>query len=123
PDLHTVVSSEGVYRFVSAAGSAVFGWTPGDLLGRPEASFTHPDDEALVDDTHRALLEHGADAVTTVRRFRCRDGTYRWTEARSRVDDSGHERVVVSAVRDIADRRNSELDLQRKADTDPLTGI
>ena len=123
PDLHTVVSVEGVYRFVSAAGAAAFGWKPDDLLGKRQASFTHADDEALVDDTHRALLSDGTAAVTTVRRFQCRDGTYRWTEVRSRVDDSSGERLVVSAVRDIADRHESELDLQRQAATDPLTGI
>jgi diguanylate cyclase (GGDEF)-like protein/PAS domain S-box-containing protein len=123
PDLHTVVSVDGVYRFVSAVGAAPFGWTPADLVGQPQGLFTHPDDEALVADAHRGLLADGAVAVTTVRRFRCRDGTYRWTEARSRVDDSGHERLVVSAVRDIADRRKSELDLQRQAATDQLTGV
>ena len=31
--------------------------------------------------------------------------------------------MVISAVRDIAERRKSELDLQRQAATDPLTGI
>src|SRR3954470_11428765 len=123
PDLHTVVGVEGVYRFVSAAGAAAFGWTPDDLLGERQALFTHPDDEALVDGTHWALLADGTAVVTTVRRFRCRDGTYRWTESRSRVDDSHGEHLVVSAVRDIADRRQSELNLQRQADSDPLTGI
>lgn len=43
PDLQTVVSVDGVYRFVSAAGAASFGWTRSDLLGRPQAEFTHPD--------------------------------------------------------------------------------
>ncbi|MEA3056471.1 MAG: hypothetical protein QOD30_1903, partial [Actinomycetota bacterium] len=61
--------------------------------------------------------------ATTVQRFRCKDGTYRWTESRSRVDDSAGERNVVSSLRDISDRKASELDLQRQAATDPLTGI
>lgn len=77
PDLHTVVSADGLYRFVSAAGVAPFGWTPRDLLGRPQAEFTHPDDEALVVDTHLGLLK---------------DGTYRWTEAPSRVDGAARSR-------------------------------
>jgi diguanylate cyclase (GGDEF)-like protein/PAS domain S-box-containing protein len=123
PDLHTVASVDGVYRFVSTAGSLPFGWAPDDLVGQAQTSFTHPDDVALVDDAHRAALANSAGTATTVRRFRCDDGTYRWTETRSRVDDSGVERLVVSAVRDIADRRHLELDLQRQADTDPLTGV
>ena len=123
PDLHTVVSVDGVYRFVSASGAEAFGWTPDELIGRPQASFTHADDEALVADTHRTLLSDDAPAVTTVQRFRCKDGSYRWTEARSRVDGDGDDKLVVSAVRDIAERRKSELELQHQAASDPLTGV
>ena len=122
-DLQTVVSAAGEYRFVSAAGAASFGWTPADLLGQSQASFIHPDDVAVVVDAHRGLLSDGTRSATAVHRFRCKDGTYRWTESRSRVDDTGDERVVVSSVRDIAERRKSELDMQRQAATDPLTGV
>lgn len=92
PDLHTVVSAGGLYRFVSAAGVAPFGWTPRDLLGRPQPEFTHPDDEALVVDTHLGLLKDGTEADTMVDRFRYQDGTYRWTEAPSRVDGAARSR-------------------------------
>jgi diguanylate cyclase (GGDEF)-like protein/PAS domain S-box-containing protein len=122
-DLQTIVSAAGEYRFVSAAGAASFGWAPADLLGQPQASFTHPDDEALVVDAHRGLLADDTGSATTVRRFRCKDGMYHCTESRSRVDDTGSERVVVSSVRDIAERRKTEIDLQRQAATDPLTGV
>lgn len=122
-DLQTVVSAAGEYRFVSAVGAASFGWGPADLIGEREASFAHPDDEALVANSHRALLEGGIGSVTTVRRFRCKDGTYRWTESRSRRDVSTGEPLVVSSLRDITDRRDSELDLKHRAATDPLTGI
>jgi diguanylate cyclase (GGDEF)-like protein/PAS domain S-box-containing protein len=123
PDLQTVVSPAGDYTFVSTAGLAPFGWTPADLLGHPQASLTHPDDEALVVDAHRDLLADGAISATTVRRFRCKNGAYRWIESRSRVDETEGERVVVSSVRDIAERREAERDLQRQAATDPLTGV
>ena len=122
-DLQVIVTASGDYQFVSKEGAAAFGWTPADLDGRTQASFTHPDDEALLLDTHRELLTGTIGSVTTVQRFRCGDGTYRWTEARSRVDDSAGERVVVSSVRDIAERRTGELELQRLAATDPLTGV
>lgn len=122
-DLQAVVSISGEYQFVSAAGAAPFGWTPADLLGRPQASFTHPDDEALVIEAHRRLLAEGSGSATTVQRFRCKDGTFRWTESRSRVAETAGDRVVVASVRDIAERRTAELDLQRQAATDPLTGV
>src|SRR5690348_4670549 len=113
PDLQTLVSSDGVYRFASVAGAATFGWTPPDLVGRPQVAFTHPDDQELVTETHERLLAGGdAAAMSTVHRFRCKDGTYRWTESRSRVDKCGSERFVVSAARDIADRMDTQVDLQ-----------
>jgi diguanylate cyclase (GGDEF)-like protein/PAS domain S-box-containing protein len=122
-DLQTVVSATGEYLFVSTAGAATFGWTPADLVGQQQASLTHPDDVTLLLDAHRGLLADDAGSITTVRRLRCNDGTFRWVESRSRVDDGGEERMVVSSVRDIAERREFELDLQRQAATDPLTGI
>lgn len=44
-------------------------------------------------------------------------------EARSRGIETGATPLVVSAVRDIAERRQSELDLQHQAASDPLTGV
>ena len=122
-DLQTIVSAVGDYRFVSAAGAEAFGWKPSDLMGKPHASFTHPDDEMLVIDGHRALLGDGTASITTVHRFRCKDDSYRWAESRSRVDRTGEEPLVISTTRDIADRHNSEVHLQQLAATDPLTGV
>lgn len=123
PDLHTITTVDGVYQFVSTASFALFGWKPADLMGRHQDAFIHPDDVALVDQARQGGLHDPTVAVTTVCRFRCAGGTYRWTETLSRLVDSGNERLVVSAVRDIGDRRKSELDLERQATTDALTGV
>lgn len=122
-DLLVAVSEAGYYRFVSSTGCSVYGWLPADLVGKPQASFTHPDDEAVVVEANRRLLNDSVDSVTTVQRFRCKDGTFRWMESRSRADEGGDERMVISSMRDVTDRRESELDLHRRAATDPLTGI
>ena len=124
PDLHTVVSVDGIYRFVSPASLALFGWHPDDLVGRNHDLFVHPDDVAIAADGHREALRAPAGAtVTTVCRFRCASGAFRWIEAHSRPVDVEGERLVVSAVRDIAERKESEVDLQLQATTDPLTGV
>ena len=123
-DLQAVVSESGDFLFVSAAGASWFGWTPADLVGRPQASFAHPDDRALLMHAHRDLLADDVANATTVQRFRCSDGTYRWTESRSRTNaTAARERWVVTSMRDIAERRTSDLDLQHRAATDPLTGV
>jgi diguanylate cyclase (GGDEF)-like protein/PAS domain S-box-containing protein len=123
PDLHTVTTLDGVYRFVSPASFALFGWEPADLMAHKQDTFLHPDDVALVVRARVAALKDPNGGVTTVARFRCSDGSYRWTEALSRLVDDGDERLVVSAIRDIASRKQSELDLELKASTDPLTGV
>ena len=123
PDLHVVTTVDGVYRFVSTWSPVLCGWEPDQLVGQRQDAFTHPDDVPRVAAARRAVLLAPECAVTTVCRFRCADGTYRWTEALSRLVDADEGRLIVSAVRDIADRKKSELDLQRQASTDPLTGI
>ena len=122
-DVHTVTTSEGVYRFVSPASLARFGWTPDDLVGRLARDFAHPDDAELFDSAVPTDAPHPDAPATTVARFRCGDGSYRWTETMSMVVDDGTEQVIVSTIRDIGDRRRTELDLRRRAMTDPLTGV
>ena len=60
---------------------------------------------------------------TTTWRFLCRDGSYRWCEATSRRITAESQDLIVSTVRDIENRRNSEETLERRAFTDPLTGV
>ncbi len=123
PDLHTVTTIEGVFRFVSPASLAMFGWTPADLTGRHQDAFIHPDDVILVEEARHDASQNPTGSSTTVYRFRCASGSYRWTEAMSRRVDADEEVLVVSAVRDIGDRKKSELALERQATTDALTGI
>ena len=119
-DLQTVTTVEGIYLFVSPACQTQFGWRPEDLVGGHQDEFTHPDDVALVREARQNAMVQPARAMC---RFRCADGTYRWTEALSTVLPDHDMPMVVSSVRDISDRVKYELDLQRQATSDPLTGI
>ena len=123
PDVQTVTTVEGVYRFVSAASFDLFGWRPDELITRQQDGFLHPDDVGLVVKARLETSEASQGAVTTVFRFRCADGSYRWTESLSRMVEDEHERLIVSATRDIGDRKKSEIELEVKASTDPLTGV
>ena len=121
-DLHVIASADCVYRFVSDAVGPLFGWEPTDVVGRRLAAFAHADDVALVEAAHQRALEQPGTS-TAVWRFRCADGTYRWTETFSTAACDQGERFVVSTVRDIGSRKAAEADLQRRATTDPLTGV
>lgn len=121
-DLHTLTTVAGTYRFVSKASLNLFGWAPGDLLGKPQEAFVHPEDAARVG-TIGEQVASGHEPVTTVAQFRCADGTYRWTESVSALAPGGGGPLIVSTVRDIGDRRRKEIDLWHQATTDPLTGV
>ena len=120
-DVTTVATSEGVYRYVSPACQRLFGWDPSELVGRVQDDFAHPDDVQSLR-ASRANLASGQVATATYR-FLCSDGSYRWTETTSRQVRSHDTVVVVSTVRDIAERQQAMVTLHRQAMTDPLTGV
>jgi diguanylate cyclase (GGDEF)-like protein/PAS domain S-box-containing protein len=123
-DLHTVATVGGLYRFASPASLTLFGWEPGDLVGKHQGDFAHPDDSALAAASLLQAVQDPTRAVTTVFRFLCADGTFRWAETLARaVEQPEGQVLVVSTVRDIGDRKQSDVDLQRQATTDPLTGV
>ncbi len=120
-DVNTVATPDGIYRYVSAACHRLFGWDPAELEGHHQEDFIHPDD---IPSWHagQQLLPTGT-VTTNTFRFRRRDGSYLWTEATSRhIKADGHD-LVVSTLRDIEQRRRSDVTLLRRAFTDPLTGV
>jgi diguanylate cyclase (GGDEF)-like protein/PAS domain S-box-containing protein len=122
PDVHIVTSEYGVFRYVSPGCLDQFGWTPSDLEGRYEAEFAHLDDVVALHSS-REELSAGAEHATATFRFRCRDGSYRWTETRSRHVERGGSALVLSSLRDVSERQQLTMALQHEASTDPLTGV
>ena len=120
-DVNTVATSDGIYRYVSAACLRLFGWDPAEIEGRRQEDFVHRDD---IPSLHAGREQLASGRVTTnTFRFRRRDGSYLWTEATSRRVNADGRDLVVSTVRDIEERRRSDVTLQRRAFTDPLTGV
>jgi diguanylate cyclase (GGDEF)-like protein/PAS domain S-box-containing protein len=122
-DLHTIASADGALLFVSAASARLFGWRPDELVGGRPADYAHPDDAALLESALLDVMAAPGTAVVAVYRFRCLNGSYRWTEAVSNATAANGRTIVLSTVRDISDRKNAERDLERQATTDPLTGV
>ena len=112
-DVSAVTTPDGIYRYVSPACLRLFGWDPPELEGRRQEDFVHPDD---IRSLHSGREELAAGRVsTTTYRFLCHDGTYRWSEATSRRVNADGVDLVVSTVRDVEQRRRSDLTLQRQA--------
>jgi diguanylate cyclase (GGDEF)-like protein/PAS domain S-box-containing protein len=121
-DMITVATAEGVYRYVSPASRRLFLWDPAEFGGRHQEQFAHPDDiQSMRAAARSSLLSDGFFTMTY--RFLCGDDSYRWIEATYHRVEAGGESFVVGSVRDIAERKEAEVQLLHKASTDPLTGV
>jgi len=122
PDVHMVTSEYGVIRYVSPGCLDLFGWEPADLVGRNEDDFVHLDDLSSLH-ASRDTLADGVDHASATFRFLCRDGTYLWTETRSRRIEPAGPGLVMSSLRDVSERHQLTMALKHEASTDPLTGV
>src|SRR4029453_6001655 len=120
-DMDTVATADGLYRYVSPASRRLFGWDPIEVQGHHRDEYIHPDDLPVLRARRASIPATGF--FTMGFRFRCSDGSYRWTETTSRRVEAGGTSFVVETVRDISERQKGALLLQRQALTDPLTGV
>jgi diguanylate cyclase (GGDEF)-like protein/PAS domain S-box-containing protein len=118
----------GLIRWVSPSLTVTLGWSAADWVGCRMTDFIHPADvDRVVSDRQRMNTgelpsEHGQ----WVTRFRVRaaNGHYHWIETHAR-DASGIEGLTDGAVvsfRRVDREVQAELELQRRATYDDLTG-
>jgi diguanylate cyclase (GGDEF)-like protein/PAS domain S-box-containing protein len=137
-DVTIVLDDRGQVTWASTAALTASAWSPRDLEGHLLRDLVHEDDRQ---DLYRAL-HPDADADGTrgpVFRLRGRDGSWRQFEtvrtaglsagspgivpsAPGRRPHSGRDGLVLH-LRDVAGRRSDELELERMAYTDYLTGL
>lgn len=104
-DAVCLVSREGRFLYVSAAGERIFGYRPEEMIGRPVMDFVHPDDR---DRTLQAIDEilDGIDKPCFENRYVRKDGSTAHIMWSARWSDSGQIRVAVA--RDVTERRQAE---------------
>jgi diguanylate cyclase (GGDEF)-like protein/PAS domain S-box-containing protein len=122
-DVLSCHDADGTCRYVSPSVEDVLGIEPDRLLGTRALRLVDADDAQLVRDAAEAARSGTAASVT--HRVRGPDGTVAWLESRlswaAPGDDEAARLVAVS--RDVTARRESELELARKALHDGLTGL
>ncbi|KQO91205.1 PAS sensor protein [Methylobacterium sp. Leaf92] len=75
-DIQVIIDGAGVFHAVNPAFTAILGWTPEDVIGRPVFDFVLPDDEAL---TRRALEHARVESLPVAEnRYRHKNGGFRW---------------------------------------------
>jgi diguanylate cyclase (GGDEF)-like protein/PAS domain S-box-containing protein len=134
-DVTIVLDGQGQVAWTAAAPEMA-AWLPRDLEGRSLRDVVHPDDRH---ELHRAV-ERGterpgpsADRRHPVVRLRGRDGSWRAFESVRTAPSAGlpaHDARgavrgdgLVLHLRDVAGQRSAELELERLAYTDYLTGL
>jgi diguanylate cyclase (GGDEF)-like protein/PAS domain S-box-containing protein len=130
-DMTFVLDSHGRITWVSEAAPGPSVWPARDLQGLPLYEFVHPEDRH---ELHRALDPGDVDrGRNPVFRLRTRDGGWHQYETVRSVSSAelaggagpveGSTEGVVLHLRDVAGRRSEELELERMAYTDYLTGL
>ena len=76
-DLLVVAAQDGTITAVNEAWTALLGWEPEELKGKPFADFTHPDDLPATLAAFAGIFEEPL-TIPFEYRFRHKDGSYRW---------------------------------------------
>ena len=95
------------------------------LRGRRLVEFVHPDERGWAESDYRSLLQGELDRLRQELRVLTADHRERWTELSSRAINraSDDPARVITLLDDVSDRLRREAELQRLADSDPLTGL
>jgi diguanylate cyclase (GGDEF)-like protein/PAS domain S-box-containing protein len=129
-DLTFVLDHRGQITWVSGAGPTRRTWAARDLQGRRLQEFVHEDDRAQLEWV-LAVTDDVQDGRGRVLRLRTRDGGWHTYETVRVVSSAalqagragGAGNGLVLHLRDVDDRRQTELELERLAYTDYLTGL
>lgn len=106
-DLICMHDPEGHYLYVSPSCRTLLGYDEGELLGKSPYRFFHPDDrDRIRQESHNAMLK-GRKLDRIEYRMERRNGRYIWLETYTKpvLDDRGHVVHLVTASRDITERR------------------
>ena len=116
-DLIIQYDVDQIIRYASPSVS-LFGYRPEDLIGRPMADFSHPD-EAEVAQAHRRRMLRGEQPdgkpVETFR-ARARSGEWFWMQGvpSTLYDEAGQPCGVLSVMRDVTDAIRMTEELERR---------
>jgi diguanylate cyclase (GGDEF)-like protein/PAS domain S-box-containing protein len=123
-DLVLRFDENGIRTYISPASERMLGYTPEEMLGQSAFDVVNPEDRPAVDIATDRLRRGVSEQETVTYRRKRKDGTELWLETSLRVVSDGSDRLsVVGVTRDISERKTLELQLERMAMRDGLTGL
>ena len=102
-DLLCVADTSGRFLRLNPEWEKTLGYSLDELQGKLFLDLVHPEDQEA---TRMVLseLSRQHEVVSFENRYRCRDGSYRWIEWRSRPQGE----IINAAARDVTDRKKAE---------------
>jgi PAS domain S-box-containing protein len=108
----SLVTSDGIYLETNSAMANMIGYDRSELIGKPVADFTHPDDLDRRNQFVRDLWEGNISSGEQERRFVHRNGsvvhTLIWASVQR--DESGKPLYFISLVQDITKHKQTEAE-------------
>jgi two-component system, cell cycle sensor histidine kinase and response regulator CckA len=111
-DFVEILDAEGKELFVSGSVKSITGYSPEEVTGSNAYLNIHPDDVPLLKKLHTSLLANPQTKYKAQYRLRCKNGKWKYLEAvgSNLLDDPAIQGIIVN-VRDISDRKQTELKL------------
>jgi diguanylate cyclase (GGDEF)-like protein/PAS domain S-box-containing protein len=115
--------SRGKFSYVSPSAFEMFGWEPQSLVDTDGYCTIYEEDRPVVAEAIQRLVSGEQKHAVVQVRVVCSDGTLKWAETTSRIEDvdGGGEAILV--MRDISQRKRLEEELSALAMQDGLTGL
>jgi diguanylate cyclase (GGDEF)-like protein/PAS domain S-box-containing protein len=128
-DVTVVLDDRGHVTWVSTGGEGPSALQPRDLEGRPLRDLVHEDDRHALHEALGPVADDLVEGPGIYFRLRVRDGSWRQFETVRTASSAGLPDGAVGRdglvlhLRDVDGRRSTELELERLAYTDYLTGL
>jgi PAS domain S-box-containing protein len=108
-----IADLQGRWVEVNPAFERMFGYPADDVVGRPAAAFTHPDDVAMSQEQLRRLIEGEIPVIDATKRYLHHDGSVIWAHANVGVMRDAQQRpqYLIVQLRDITEQEQAKAAL------------
>ena len=119
-DMLCFAGFDGYFQRLNPAWEKTLGFTPSELMSKPQIEFVHPEDR---ESTLRqaAAVRSGSRAISFENRFVCKDGSYKWLMWNA--VPVPEEKIIYAAARDLTERKRTEALLHELSLTDEMTKL